>query len=319
MDTTYTVVDPTLVLDRITDAAALEKLLRIMREMSNDDARVPRYPGPNPVSLDRSQFGQLASRPYYLCEKTDGVRYALVCCRLASSRDGRILKVCALVDRALTAYLLPLRHVPRAMFQGSLLDGELAWNKAKGRWEYVVFDALCVSGVPVLDAPLPDRMDAAHRVLRVYKEAAEDVVTLRAKSFFPCTRFDEFERHLATVPFAVDGVILTPAADPVKYGRHMGLFKLKHGSQHTVDFLVGQDGASLAVFDAGKHVTVGRLRQRAQPGSIVECTKAADDLWDLVGVRVDKTTANDLYTFQKTLVNIREGLTLADVKRVVGA
>lgn len=320
MDVTTTIVGPGLVLHRITDEAVTAQLRAVMRDMANDDSKAPRYPGPNPVSLDSSHFPRLASEPYFVCEKTDGVRYALVCCRVNSSRDGSVVKVCALVDRALTGYLLPLRHVPRAMFQGSLLDGELAWNKVARRWEFLVFDAVCVSGVPVMDGSLVDRMDAVHRVLRVYREAPEDPVALRAKTFFPGAKFLDFERHLATVgeSFDIDGLVLTPAAAPVRYGRHQGMLKLKFDARHTVDFLVGHDGLGLAVFDAGKHVTVGRLLVRAQPGVIAECSRVEDtDDWDLVGVRTDKTTANDMYTYRKTLINMREALTIHDVHNVI--
>jgi hypothetical protein len=32
-----------------------------------------------------------------------------------------------------------------------------------------------------------------------------------------------------------------------------------------------------------------------------------------VGIRTDKTTANDMYTYQKTMLNIRENLSLDDL------
>ena len=111
--------------------------------------------------------------------------------------------------------------------------------------------------------------------------------------------------------YDVDGLILTPALAPVTYGRHMGMFKLKFGHRHTVDFLVGKNGQDLLVFDHGKHSRVGRVAPNvyALPGSIVECAPLDDAVWDVVGVRTDKSTANDMFTFQKTLLNMREALT----------
>lgn len=270
--------------------------------------RAPKFPGPNPVSLDTSHFPVLASEPYYACEKTDGVRALLVCARVGS------VALVALVDRAHAWYVFPLRHVPRAMFQGSLLDGELAWNKARGAWDYLVFDAVTVSGIPVLNLPLADRLAAADRALRAYRGAAEDPAALRIKSFVPCTNTDDVRQLLgaAQQSYDVDGLILTPALAPVTYGRHMRMFKLKHGGRHTVDFVVGGNGNDLTVFDAGKHAHVARLAPNTfmHAGAVVECCPRDDsfEVWDVVAVRTDKTTANDAFTFRKTLLNMRENL-----------
>lgn len=324
---------PPLVLHRMTDTAYATRLQRALKDLACDDHRAPRFPGPNPVSLDTSHFPRLAAEPYYVCEKTDGVRFLMVCCTM-DSKDGK-LNVCALVDRSSTAYLLPIGHLPRAAYQGTLLDGEAAWNKRRRRWEYLVFDAVCVSGIPVLDGTLKDRLAAAHRVLRVYSDSTPaaaateatpaDPVDLRAKNFVSCTRLEDFEASLGALQeqYDIDGVILTPARTPVTYGRHMGMFKLKFGSKHTVDFLVGEDGRQLRVFDAGAHVAVGSLfpgQAGAAPGSIVECALAAPGttLWTVVTTRTDKTTANDMFTYQKTLLNMREALDMSHLKRVFG-
>lgn len=309
----------TLRLHCLADPGAVR---RVVRDLAADDARAERFPGPNPVSLDSSHFAQLRSQAYYICEKTDGVRHALVCCTLDVPELGRRVNVCALVDRALRAYLLPLQCLPRAAYQGTLLDGEVAWNRARRRWEFIVFDAVCVSGIPVLNATLPRRLDAVHRVLRVYARAtpdpSPDPLDLRAKTFVPCTKLDDYEASLDRIrrQYATDGVILTPAVTPVQYGRHHGMFKLKcgEGVHHTVDFLVGADGRTLCVFDSGTHVAVGALRagDAAPPRSVAECAPvdAAAGTWALLHLRTDKTTANDMFTYQKTLLNARENLGL---------
>lgn len=312
--------DEILFLDRVTDPEALPRLLAIARDLACDDAKHPRFPGPNPVSLDTSHFASLRQQPYYVCEKTDGVRHAMLCCTLPAPPEvaGRAtINVCALIDRSLKAYLLPLHGLPKAMYQGSLLDGELAYNKALKRWEFLVFDAMCVSGVPVLNCPLPDRIDAVHRVLHVYTPVPEDPVLVSVKTFIPCRKLGDLDHHLdiAAKQYDIDGLILTPATTPVVYGRHMGMFKLK--TKHTIDFLVGADGRSLSVFDNGAHVKVGSLGgAKAAPGSVAECVLAKGTTWTLVMVRTDKATANDMFTYQKTLLNMREKLGLADLRRV---
>lgn len=283
-------------------------LLELSNMTSPPPGRPPKFPGPNPVSLDRSHFGALASQAYVACEKTDGVRMLLVCCRV----DG--VNLVALVDRAHAWYVFPVRRVPKAMFQGSLLDGELAWNKRLSAWEYLVFDAVCVSGIPVLECRLSVRLAAAARALEAYTASPQDPASVRLKRFVPCTQPADVQALVAAAreSYDVDGLILTPAAAPVVYGRHMGMFKLKSGSQHTVDFLVGRNGQDLLVFDHGRHVRVASLAPNAyaKAGGILECVPSASaEHWDVVGVRTDKSTANDMFTYRKTLLNIREALT----------
>lgn len=318
MKTVVTTIGEGLALHRVVDDTYDKLIQAAVRDLSCDDARQARYPGPNPVSLDTSHFGRLRAEPYVTCEKTDGVRYLLVCCCVPAPRDplAQPLRVVALVDRAGATYLLPLRHVPTAMFQGSLLDGELAWNKVEKRWDYLVFDASCVSGIPVLNSPLEPRVSAVRRALGPYVIDDADAVRIRVKTFL--SGVQGVDAHLGTVSkmYDIDGIILTPANQPVKYGRHMAMFKLKFGGRHTVDFLVAPDGIQLQVFDAGRHVVVAKLSSPAKAGTVVECAVNVAGTWDVVTVRVDKTTANDAFTYQKTLLNMREALTLAEVKRV---
>ena len=76
---------PDLRLPRLTDARYKAVLRDIVRDVAMDD-RGGRFPGPNPVSLDRGTLGRLMAEPYYVCEKTDGVRCALVCCAVDDPR-----------------------------------------------------------------------------------------------------------------------------------------------------------------------------------------------------------------------------------------
>lgn len=323
MQTLATPLANGLMLHKITDPVYCDIIKAAVKDLSFDDAKHPRYPGPNPVSLDTSHFPRLGGEPYYVCEKTDGVRYLMVCCT-APSPPGAVtarpyINVCALVDRSMTAYLLSVHALPRAAYQGTLLDGEVAWNKALERWEYLVFDALCISGVPVLNGCLPDRMTAVHRMMEVYSPHDKDTLQIRPKDFISGSNFEEFQAALPHLEksYDIDGLILTPARPPVVFGRHMGLFKMKFSSKHTVDFLVGLDGRELSVFDAGHHKAVGTLYPgtTAPPGSIAECSLAqpGSTLWTLVMLRTDKSTANDMYTYQKTMLNMRENLSIAHV------
>jgi hypothetical protein len=289
------------------------RIVDAVRALAMDSRR--RYPGPNPVSLERASFDVLRRGDYVVCEKTDGSRFALVCLEHASAQGP--LKVVALVDRKFSVFLFPLRNVPNALFQGTVLDGELAWDKVAGRFAYLAFDAVAVSGVPVAHAGLEDRLRAARAALEVYSPDPADPATVEVKTFVSPT--SDVVGHLAAAAerFDVDGVVFTPVHDPVEFGRASRVFKLKTGhASHTVDFLV--QGGGLHVYDGkGGHVRVGRVAGcvPAPNGSIVEAHHAgrgdpACDLWFVKGVRADKTTANDLLTYDKTMLNAREGVRL---------
>lgn len=312
----------------VADPETREALVRAMHGLVGDaDPRSkPRFPGPNPVSLDRGCFRALSTKAYVACEKTDGVRACMVLARLPL--DGAERDACFLLDRRLEAYLLPLGALPTAMFQGSVLDGELAFHAPSGRWHYLAFDAVMLSGVPVSHRPFGARIDALRRALAPYEPRDDDPVDLRVKEFVDLRDAPGVRARLADAAGAydVDGAVLTPADAPVEYGRHMGLFKLKFhhaaprgggGCPHTVDFLVAGAG-QLCVFDAASktHVPVARPSRPLLGGSagcVMECRFVRDGVWEPVVVRTDKATANDMFTYQKTLLNIRENLGLEDV------
>lgn len=286
-------------------------LLRTLSELSgSSDPR--KFPGSNPCSLERADFPKLRQQPYYLAEKTDGIRVLLLCCTHAGHN------VCAIVDRAMAMWLLPLQALPTAMFQGSVVDCELAFNKVEKQWQLLAFDAYVVSAVPVFYLPFSQRMAALARAMTAYAYTTGDPAPLKMKTFVPASMFDAYPGHEAKAAayFDIDGLILTPELSHAVIGRHTELFKLK--TKHTIDFHVASDGMGLEVFDTRRreHVRVARLRQWTQPGGIVECLRVQDDLWDVVTTRTDKTTANDFLTYRKTLLNAQENITLDELKVV---
>ena len=323
---------------RVLDPAAADILSTVRRlTMAEDAAPGPfKFPGPLPVSLERADVPKVRTEDYVACEKTDGTRFALVCVMQSG------LKIAALVGRGGDVSLLPLRHVPKAMFQGTVLDGELAFEKPgvthpDGRFVFVIFDAVAVSGVAVGHMTLYERLRAVKVALSHHRADPKDPATLEIKSYVSMRAPMLVRSHLdaQSARFDVDGIVFTPCADPVRFGRHRGLFKLK--SKHTVDFLVGRTGRgpaflggpALMVYDhqsrvntvvgvLAKSATNGSMNEYPPEGTVVECTHSAggDERygeWNLVAVRADKTTANDLETYRRTMFNMRENMCLDDV------
>ena len=311
----------THVLHRVlgADAAAILQKLQ-------DLTGTPKFPGPNPISLEKKDLQKLRQKQYYACEKTDGVRHAFFACTYKGHN------VAVILDRRLTMWLLPLRGLPRAAFQGTVLDGEIALNARNSSepedawWQFLTFDAVWVSGVPVFTLRFMERIAAARKMVGACVQATDDVLKMRVKDFVDMAAgpdsVDALRAHLGMAAgfFACDGIVFTPD-DEVMYGRHMDMFKFKDSSKHTVDFLVLDAAGALGVWDPSSktHASVGRVAKsnnaRMPPrGAVVECSLrcARSKTWTVVMQRLDKNEANDMLTFQKTLVNIRENLSFDD-------
>ena len=292
---------------------AKSHLIASLRDLVKSLSPHGKFPGPNPCSFERADLPTLVRGDYWLCEKTDGTRALL----FLTTYQGT--KLACLVTRAWDVYVVGIRQVPRALFQGSVLDGELVRSGAE--WTWLGFDAVVVAGVPVWALDLSERLAAAARGLAAYQRSPRDSLALAFKRYF--RNFDAYSAALAAgVPHPIDGTVLTPERGAVVLGRHAGLFKLKDSGKHTVDFefTSADNGLSVYCSARGKKVIVGTMvvsacGERPPNGSIVEAAYRGDAaFWNLVMVRSDKNTSNDMLTYTKTMVNIRENLRLEDLR-----
>lgn len=279
---------------------------------------IPMFPGPNPCSMDRADIdGYLKKKPYFLTRKTDGVRVLLFITRL------RDMNIACFVNRKLTVALAGIiQHIPTAMFQGSIIDGELVMNQTSGKLTFLAFDGYAVSGVSLLQSPHSRRLAALHAAFRHYKTSPEDTCVLAIKKFY---RFpSEYQALVAAASneeFRTDGYIFQPD-EPPKFGRCASLLKLKPEGHHTVDFVCLDEAGQLGVYDpkARKNVAVAMLADpppNCAVSKILECSPVhvshGEMRWRCVKLRDDKNQANDRQTYVATLRNIDEKLTLEEI------
>jgi len=298
---TFAMVEPTrsLVIDQI-------------RQLVFDLVQGAKFPGPNPCSIERSNVRSFKSQNYWVCDKTDGIRCLFVCMgHTVTIQDRSVsLKLCLLVTRNWEVHVQKIDICPRVWRQGLVVDGELV--KIDDQWTWLGFDAILVSGIPVWREPLSVRLRCAKLAWTHYRHTPGEVC-LGWKPFYPSV--SEYMEATKDQPMVSDGVILTPEADPVRVGRHRRLFKLKHNDKHTVDFLV-EHGRDLCIYNPATkdHVKVAMLSEPLThpTRTIAEC-RFVDGVWVFVCFRTDKDTANDLLTYNKTLVNAQECLTLHDL------
>lgn len=263
-----------------------------------------KFPGPNPVSISRSNFLDLKKDAYWISAKTDGVRAALVCFK----SEGRNYVV--FFDRSRRAFALrgnPF-HLCKAWYEGTLLDGEIVGD------QFRIFDAAFVSGSNVGSMKFSERRAAMRAGLDMHFAAqnGRPPLFLVEKEFlFP----SEFDVDTARQPGA-DGIIIMPENSPYAIGRHMRLFKVK--TEHTVDFYFGR-GGSLFVQERGKLFPVATLDETSKflpdHGTIVECEPIGRDpiRWVAKLVREDKNYPNDMLTFENTVRDIHENISYDEI------
>lgn len=306
--------DKILKLHRVVSEAH-EDILKQLKGYSLDTNKNNRLPGPNPVSIERKEFEKLKKNNYVIAEKTDGVRFVMFFCRVFG------FKICCIVDRSMQVYLFPFRHIPRVLFQGTIYDGEICVDKKTGKFVFVVFDAIVVSGVTVSHLNLYDRLKAANRSIQEFKQSEKDPAELRFKGVIPLNAPLIVKQHLAYVSeiYETDGIIMTPVNEPIVYGRHFNMFKLKPAGKHTIDCIILNSNGELGVFDPKTcaNVRVGQLTGENIPeyGTIVECSFLDNNTYNLklVCIREDKKHANDILTYEKTLLNIRENISVDEI------
>ena len=293
---------------RLAGGSATE-LIRIMTELGMDDHKVPRLPGPNPVSIERKDFEKLKTKGYVIAEKTDGVRFIMMFTRLFG------FKVCTIIDRSMSSYLVPLKAIPRVLFQGTIFDGELTVDK-HGRKCFILFDAVVVSGVTVSQLDLGARLVAMRRGLKNFKMHPQDPVELRLKAWSELSDVSAAKAKIAEASniYHTDGVVLVPKDDPVVYGRNFDFFKMKPHGTHTVDFILMDNNGTIGVYDprSKRDVAIGKVSCTYQAGVVVEC-EIINNVWSVVGVRTDKNQSNDMLTYEKTMLNIRENIQLCEL------
>jgi hypothetical protein len=253
-----------------------------------------RFPGPQPVSIERRHFPLLKRQPYLVCEKTDGVRHFLM------SFEGGVF----LVNRAFSCEPVKIR-IPK----DTLFDGELVQFKNK-KWGFMVYDAVIVKGESLLNFPLKLRLDKARAVIKGIIKTAQAPFEVKVKTLWP---LGDPIPDLNSFDYETDGLVFTPVEEPIRMGTHETMFKWKPRERITIDFQL-KNGSELFVQDRGVPYREAALhlhnrRPDLPDGTIVECGYGELG-WFVEKIRTDKTHANNRRTYFRTIINIRENIQL---------
>lgn len=245
-----------------------------------------RFCGAQPVSIERKHFRQILQNEYVVCEKTDGIRHFLI-----REDEGEPY----LMNRACVATSVSVR-IPKNTY----LDGELVGT------DFYVYDAMMIDGQDICDLNLAQRMEHAQKLIKKIP-VVKGKFRLVAKNHIPLKDIGTLDPHKP----GTDGLIFTPVNEPVRYGTHETLFKWKPPEHITVDFMYDREG-----FLCTQAGAVAKAKFQAPVGSIVECALVNGN-WALVKIRTDKNYSNNKRTYERTLVNIREGIKFTELVYVV--
>ena len=309
--------------------AIKQQVANMVRDVSlpPDQPQKFEFPGPQPVSIDvKSHFHVIQKDDYAVAPKTDGVR-ALVA--FMDIQAGKPVHIACAMDRSLKdVYGITINKIPRVLFQGTVLDGEMVRTN-DNQAIFLIFDAYIVAGFPQYHKPFYHRLESIQTALvQSYQYTPGDTVAMETKPWIPLEMAPNTRAEFPVDKrFPSDGFVFMPVSDPIISGHHNTFFKLKNREHHTVDFLF-KDLALMAFnSESRRHVKAGTLvvgpKQVPPPNnSIVECTlhtfhaTPSKRTWQLVCTRPDKTRCNTVFVMDKTLLNIQENLSYDQIRQL---
>lgn len=248
------------------------------------------FPGPHPISIERRHFGILSQQEYVVCEKTDGVRFFIVCVNYNGKRTS------VLVNRA-----FEIQQVSLAIPCNTIIDGELVDRT------FYIYDGVIVNNVNIMNMNLRERLAEIAKVIG----GPSIGIKLKMKKMWGLS---EFSKLIDTTRDSdIDGYIFTPVNEPVKMETHETLFKWKPIDKITVDFLYSNGGLYIWDNKNGLLKVQNFIHDKEE---VLECKRFCCS-WILVKRRTDKSHPNNRRTYLRTLVNMREAISLEELKNIV--
>lgn len=198
----------------------------------------------------------LSYNSYYVCEKSDGMRYLLYL-----TKDDHDQEIQYLIDRKNDYWFVPKDglHFPvprdfQAFHINSLVDGELVMNKLpNGRVQptYLVFDCMVLDGNSLMNRPLDKRIayfqDKVYKpymeLLREFPEEKDELhflVELKQMQFSYAVDL-MFGKILPELPHGNDGLIFTCVGTEYKHGTDPHILKWKPENENSIDFRLRLD------------------------------------------------------------------------------
>lgn len=296
---------------------------------------------PNPVSLESKDAFTLANNEYVVGEKSDGVRYIMVCSFWDLPQNKGPYAV--LLDRNMTIYEIKIK-AEESIFRGTVFDGEIVTTN-DGNLLYLVFDIVCDRGISCIKMNFAERQKRLFDLLnnnlqpKLISNEESSSIQIVQKNFMPLDILLEKGMDADPQKFVnhkSDGWIFVPVNCPIQTLMHRTMFKFKQ--IHTIDVkIIRTDRHQYGVsYDINGEAKFGPFVDPHNENLKIELVLADDwlkkiqsmgglivngiyecDLEEraenpqvvflhLIKLRTDKSNPNDLLTISKTIVNSRE-------------
>jgi mRNA-capping enzyme len=278
-----------------------------------------RFPGSQPVSIEKRNFNQLIQEPYVVCAKLDGERYFLYITEIPYNLEcpKETTKICFLVNRNLDFFIVVQQFTDISYTKKTLLDGELIEN------DFIVHDSIIIAGEIVKDKNWETRWRTANMFITTQcTNIPRNTFMIYLKEFFFFKQIETLIKKMKENKYKTDGIIFYPMNDPIKFRTQINFFKWKPPGHHTIDFkikITEKKVIHLMTWGHGKEITfekmnISKFKDILTPkeGQVIEF-KGRKGNFVPIKVRNDKPVGNNLYTVKKTLLNIAENITEEDL------
>jgi mRNA guanylyltransferase len=295
-----------------------------------------KFPGAMPVNMCLHHISSVQQDTYFVCEKTDGVRYLLV----------TLQKDAVFLDRTMQCnQVLGGGELANAVPE-TVLDGELVRVQSESsevpRAVFVIFDILMLEGKSLMSHAFSQRFQLVSNVVMPRYNAANcTALLLQPKQFYrradigalmSCVKQGKGMQKRDRVYVQAgswhrtDGVILQP---DTKYGEGC-LLKWKYPDLASIDLRAAnhygvisfttdtKDGSQdvSTIVKLASHDTARVLADigHEASGMIVEVAHdRCTGLWRYIGLRSDKKKPNFITTVMSTLLEIAENISEAEL------
>ncbi|KAI0875114.1 mRNA capping enzyme [Hypoxylon argillaceum] len=210
------------------------------------------FPGAQPVSFARRHIDELRRENYYVCEKSDGMRYLLY---MTEDESGN--EVHYFIDRKNDYWFIdrgnlhfPLPTDQMKFHTATVLDGELVMDTmSDGRKEprYLVFDCLVLDSQILMNRELGKRLGYfQEQVFKPYRRLMDEFPSERQyQPFFMDQKEMQFAYGISmmfkdvirNLKHGNDGLIFTCLKSDYKPGTDPHILKWKDAEENTVDFV----------------------------------------------------------------------------------
>jgi mRNA-capping enzyme len=307
----------------------LQEKVRMLLQPFAPKALKNEFPGSQPVSMDKQNISLLASRPYMVSWKADGMRYLV----LINGED----EIYAF-DRDNNVFQLPLKFPRKGHLDqhvsDTLVDVEVIMQALPGgghRPRMLIFDLVIHEKNEVGKKDFKIRMHAIKDLLiNPRNEAATKGLLDKTKEPMSVARKDFWDISATFKLFGpafrnslghhVDGLIFQPS-DPYTPGRFNLLMKWKPPEESSIDFklkIEKYQRPAEPVRHVGELYVLGLPKPFAEmkatktlqqyDGRIIEC-HFKDNSWHFMRERTDKSHPNAYSTAKSVMETIRNPLT----------